>query len=215
MQLPLFIMIIGIVGLIGSGKSTLANILVDQHGFRSDSFSHTLKDMVSVLFGWPREMVEGITPESRAWREVPDPYWSEKLGIHGFTPRFALQNIGTDVLRKHFHDQIWLLTLFQRYHSSGKTPTVISDVRYPNELAAIRQNGGLVIRISRGEPPPWYQTASLANLGDASAAEKMATEYESVHASEWSLAGVPVDHEINNQGTLMDLERQISSIINV
>ena len=62
-------MIIGICGLIGSGKGTVADVLVDEHGFQKISFADKLKDAVSVLFDWDRDMLEGETSESRFWRE--------------------------------------------------------------------------------------------------------------------------------------------------
>ena len=71
-------MLIGLVGLISSGKDTVANRLVSHHGFIQDSFAKSLKDAVSNIFGWSREMLEGNTKESRAWREQPDKFWSER-----------------------------------------------------------------------------------------------------------------------------------------
>jgi len=52
-------MIIGICGFIGCGKDTVADHLTNEHGFRRESFAGTLKDAVSVVFGWDREMLEG------------------------------------------------------------------------------------------------------------------------------------------------------------
>ena len=54
-------MIIGLCGLIGSGKGTVADILVDEHKFEKISFADKVKDAVSVLFDWDREMLEGET----------------------------------------------------------------------------------------------------------------------------------------------------------
>ena len=84
-------MIVGLVGFIGSGKGTVASQLVDDYNFRQDSFASTLKDACSVIFGWPRHMLEGDTKESREWREVVDPWWSKKLSMPNFSPRLALQ----------------------------------------------------------------------------------------------------------------------------
>ena len=55
-------MIIGLTGFIGSGKTTVAKILATEHGYRTDSFASSLKDSLSVIFGWPRDMLEGTLP---------------------------------------------------------------------------------------------------------------------------------------------------------
>lgn len=73
-------MIVGLVGFIGSGKGTVADIMTTEHGFSKESFAGGVKDAASVIFGWDRKLLEGDTEESRAWRETPDEYWSEKLG---------------------------------------------------------------------------------------------------------------------------------------
>ena len=49
-------MIIGICGLIGSGKDTAADYLVNFHEFRRLSFAASLKDAVSAIFNWDREL---------------------------------------------------------------------------------------------------------------------------------------------------------------
>ena len=68
-------MIVGLVGFIGAGKGTVADILVEKHGFIKESFANSVKDSVSVIFGWDRSSLEGDTPESRRWREQPDEFW--------------------------------------------------------------------------------------------------------------------------------------------
>jgi dephospho-CoA kinase len=56
-------MLVGVVGLIGSGKGTVADRLAQKHNFRKDSFAKSLKDAVSSMFNWDREMLEGKTDE--------------------------------------------------------------------------------------------------------------------------------------------------------
>ena len=134
-------MLIGIVGLIGSGKDTVAERLVAQHGYRRDSFAKSLKDAVSSMFNWDRELLEGKTDESRQWREQPDEYWSEKFG-KPVTPRWVLQYFGTEVMRGHMYDGIWVDSCIGRYKGDN---TVVSDTRFVNEINTIKAHGGKII----------------------------------------------------------------------
>jgi len=61
-------MIIGLVGFIGAGKGTVADILVEKHGFIKESFANSVKDAVSVIFGWDRTFLKAIlqNPEAGA-----------------------------------------------------------------------------------------------------------------------------------------------------
>ena len=137
-------MIIGICGLIGAGKDTAADYLVNLHGFRRESFANSLKDAVSTVFGWDRELLEGRTKEARAWREQVDPWWAERLQMPHLTPRWVLQYWGTEVCRRGFHDDIWIAALESRL-AKRTDNTVISDVRFPNEVKAIKAQGGKII----------------------------------------------------------------------
>ena len=102
--------VIALCGFEGSGKNAVAEIL-QQQGYKAVSFAHTLKQAVAIIFGWEFELLEGITEESRAWREQVDEFWSTELNMPGLTPRRVLQLIGTDVMRQHFSDRIWVLSL--------------------------------------------------------------------------------------------------------
>ena len=150
-------MIIGLVGFIGSGKDTAAEYLIEKYGFQRDSFAAPLKDAVASVFGWDREMLEGRTDESRAWRECADPWWSERLG-RDVTPRHTLQLWGTEVARNAYHNDIWVGSLENRLRKTQNN-TVITDCRFPNEIDVIKNAGGVIIRIARGNDPEWIQEA--------------------------------------------------------
>jgi hypothetical protein len=203
-------MIIGVCGFIGSGKDTIADYLVGFHGYRRDSFAGTLKDAVAAVFGWDRELLEGRTPEARAWREQVDPWWADRLGMPNLTPRWVLQYWGTEVCRKGFHDDIWIAALEARL-SRRTDNTVISDVRFPNEIASIRNAGGKIVWVKRGELPVWYQAAKNANWGDISAQEILADI--GVHISETAWVGTEFDAVINNNGTIEELYTQVKSLV--
>ena len=136
-------MIIGLCGSQGSGKDTVANILISEYGFVKLTFASTLKDVVAILFSWSRDLLEGLTEESRLWRETVDDFWSEKLSIPSFTPRKALQMIGTDLFRINFNNDIWISIVENKISSILKnnpnTNIVISDCRFTNEFSLIKQ----------------------------------------------------------------------------
>lgn len=195
-------MLIGLLGRIGSGKGTVADDLVSTYGFRHDSYAAALKDATAAIFNWDRAMLEGNTPESRAAREEVDEWWGEKLSIENFTPRLALQLLGTDVFRNHFHKDIWMWSVMARY--KGDEHVVISDCRFPNEIQAIRDMGGRIIQVDRGEEPEWWLTAIDAANGNIEATEIMNDIYK-IHASEWSWASERPDELLLNNGDLNDL----------
>lgn len=205
-------MIIGLVGFIGSGKDTVASRFIS-YGCVKDSFAAPLKDACAAIFGWPRELLEGDTVESREFRETPDMFWARKLGIDHFTPRLALQLVGTDVLRNHFHQDIWLSSLEYRFRiKNSNQNVVISDARFRNELELIKSLNGIVIWVQRGELPLWFDDAVKANDGNAIARKVMQTRWRDVHESEWNWAGFPVDYIINNNGTMEDLDKVVNDL---
>jgi|TARA_B110000259_G_scaffold56991_1_gene67277 hypothetical protein len=191
-------MLIGVVGLIGSGKGTVSDRLEQKHNFRKDSFAKSLKDAVSSMFNWDREMLEGKTDESRAWREKPDVFWSKRFG-KDVTPRWVLQYFGTEVMRQGMHDSIWIDSCMARY--DGK-PTVIADTRFENEIKIIREMGGSILLVKRGQDPDWFTDYVEGNVVP-----------KNVHLSEYAWAKSEYDHLITNDGTLEDLHSKIDDLI--
>jgi hypothetical protein len=211
-------MIIGVTGFIGSGKDTVANYLTTFHGFKRISFAGTLKDACSAVFGWDREMLEGTTTSSREWREQVDPWWSERLNIPELTPRWVLQQWGTEVCRNGFHNDIWVASVENQLRKT-KDNIVITDCRFANEVNAIKNAGGTSIRVERGEKPKWYDAAIAYNRGPNGnslwSLSKTKLDKQKVHASEYSSVGLTYDHYLNNNGSIDDLHTQVESIINL
>lgn len=203
-------MIVGITGFIGSGKDTVADYLVNFHEFRRESFANTLKDAVSAVFGWDRTMLEGRTKEAREWREEIDPWWAERLDMPTLTPRWVLQYWGTEVCRRGFHDDIWIASLENKLRNS-QDHVVISDCRFPNEIAAIKKAGGKIVWVQRGELPVWYDDAMSANRGSNVGANAM--KIHKIHASEWAWLGSDFDAVIDNNGSINNLYLQVEKLI--
>jgi hypothetical protein len=201
-------MLLGVVGFAGSGKGTIGDILIRDHQFVRLSFADALKDAVSVIFGWDRNMLEGDTKESRDWREKVDPWWSNKFGYQ-VTPRLMLQKMGTEAGRNVFDDEIWIHTVARRLKNHENV--VIPDVRFKNEIDFIRDNGGYIIQVNRGKNPKWYETALKANKEENT---DLMVNYP-IHYSEWAWLGHHRDYVIDNNGSLVMLESDIKHMMRV
>jgi hypothetical protein len=201
-------MLIGILGFAGSGKGTVADILVRDHGFHKLSFADALKDSVATIFGWERHLLEGDTDESREFRETIDPWWSERFA-YDVTPRYMLQLMGTEAGRNAFHIDIWIHTVARRMMQYENV--VIADVRFPNEINFIRENGGFNVRVVRGKDPEWYEIARRANLEKNT---DLMYDY-SVHYSEWAWIGHQTNYELSNNSSLAMLEADVKHMLRV
>ena len=206
-------MIIGITGLISSGKDTAADYLIRFHGFKKLSYAGTLKDTVAAIFGWNREMLEGTTQSSRAWREEVDQWWADRLQMPHLTPRWVLQYWGTEVGRRSFHNDIWVASVENQLRHTDDS-VVITDCRFANELDAIKNAGGTTIRVERGVQPDWLNFATDYNITQNPQALAELID-QNIHASEYSSVGLKYDHMVDNNKTIDDLHKNIQSIINL
>lgn len=149
--------IIGVSGKMGSGKDTFSefsaefsNIPVERH-----AFADRLRDITEMLVGHKMAITHEVgKPFANAVynytqddKNVFLPLWNKTVGQ-------CLQQIGTDSLRNHFDDEVWVKALFA---TKGKECLekghilIIPDVRFPNEADAILERGGIVIRLE-GDP---------------------------------------------------------------
>ena len=146
-------MIIGISGKAGSGKDTAAKMLevlyanpdISYEDFINKRyknfadiqivhFADSLKETAQVLFRigeWETNTQEG-----------------KKTTINwiGKTVRELLQGIGQG-LRDAIDPNLWIKILFA--NTEGWTNYIIADVRYPNEIKAIKERNGILLRIDR------------------------------------------------------------------
>lgn len=130
--------LIGITGAAGVGKDTLGSMLVSECCYTRLSFAHPIREFVAGLLG--------ITvAEMGPIKEVPQ----EILG--GQTPRWAMQSLGTEWGRDMIAPDLWVRTAMgraDRIRKQGRS-VVITDVRFTNEAQAIRDSGGLIVRVRR------------------------------------------------------------------
>ena len=139
-------MIYGMTGAQFSGKDTVGNAIIaafNKSGKRAERvlFAGALKNACCAMFGWTREQLEDYD-----FKETPEP-------ITGKTPRVILHLMGTDFGRDMLHPELWLRLLaadIERMAANGITP-VITDVRFENEAAFVRNLGGTLIHVVNPE----------------------------------------------------------------
>ncbi len=144
--------IVSICGFQGSGKDTIANYLISEYGFVKISFAGAIKDIASVMFGWDRQKLEGLTKEDREWRETVDPWWEKQLNLP-ISPRYIMQQFGTELFRRHFHPDIWVKVVEKKLTEYENV--VITDCRFPNEIKMVKDNGGILVHVERNLPH-WF-----------------------------------------------------------
>jgi len=178
--------IIGIHGPLNGGKDTTANYIQAKFPgkFGRYAFAGPLKRACIEMFGFTHEQLE-----DQALKKEVDPFW-------GFTPRFAMQKLGTEYGRGMLRDDVWIKRAemeFEANHKSAKG-TIITDVRFENEGEWLRQQpGGILI---------YLKVPGLKK------------DEQSQHASEAGITQYPSDIEIINDKGLgvTNLHQQIDRI---
>ena len=184
-------MIIGISGKAQAGKDTTAGmlqVLLTNPNITWDMYEtdvcfaqdHAIVHYADLLKEVSQEMLDMPFSDFNS-QEVKQ----QHIDWLGMTVREFLQKLGTAV-RKEIDPDFWVKALFNTYHNGN---VIIADVRFPNEADAIKERGGILIRIERPG----------AGAGE--------------HISETALDNYDkFDYIVNNDGTLEDLFTKISNI---
>ena len=194
-------MLIGICGFQSSGKDTIADLLIREYGFKKLSFAGALKHVVSIMFGWSRTKLEGLTEEDRMWREQVDPWWATELNMPQLTPRYVLQYFGTELFRNHWHSDIWVKIIENQLNMMKTENIVITDCRFENEFALLTKYGGKIIHVYRSLPS-WFTSYKATN-----------EELIGMHRSELEWIHCQFDYEISNESTIEELYAKVRNIV--
>lgn len=173
-------MLIGIAGNKGHGKDTVGRMLAQKYDFSPIAFADPIKEAVKVALDMSDTQVYGTQEQ----KEAVDPRY-------GFSPRHAMQTLGTEWGRDLLREDIWPTVLWAKIESAkarGFDRFCITDVRFPNEADQIRERGGIIIKVVR----PGVET-----------------DAHSTHASETLVDSLKVDYVIDNSGTLDDLSEAV------
>jgi dephospho-CoA kinase len=142
-----------------------------------------------------------------------------KVDLINLTPRLILQLLGTECGRNIIHPQIWVNSLFSKYKAVGTDENgfitqkyddgrkvswqpdlifeasmfpkwIITDCRFKNELEAVKQRGGITIRVNTN------RCGVVSN-----------------HPSETDLDNATFDYLIDNSGSIEDLIDKVKGIL--
>ncbi|MEV7358263.1 hypothetical protein [Kitasatospora sp. NPDC091276] len=176
---------VALLGRARSGKDSIAGRLVERFAFTRVAFADALRvaalDLDPIVGAQPL----GMATLPIRLSEVISRYGWERCKAEYPEVRRTLQRLGEGV-RQGDADH-WLRLALAKLETADRwnLPVVVSDVRYANELAALRSRGALVVRVER---------PGAGAGGDA--------EH---HVSETELDHAPVDVTLPNSGTLQDL----------
>jgi hypothetical protein len=166
--------LVGIGGYATSGKNEAANALIAA-GWRQDAFANRMRTALLALD--PILQTEGHVPWSEHWDDVTvrvsdavrEMGWDRAKREYPEV-RELLQRFGTEMGRNLFGENFWVDLLFKEYEIPGVRyddliGLVVTDVRYPNEIRAIRGRGGKLIWIDRPGVGPVNAHASENAVG--------------------------------------------------
>ncbi|MEU7643324.1 hypothetical protein [Streptomyces huasconensis] len=182
MTIPL----IGLAGAARSGKDTAASFLT-KDGWQRRAFADLVREMLYQLNPWlPDDEVDGSFQlagevDRFGWEQVKKEYP---------VVREYLQRCGTEAGRQVLGPDVWVDTLFRGFET-WERPTVITDVRFPNEAEAIKKRRGLVVQVVRPDEAPIP---------------------ESQHVSERALDDWPFDATVLNDGSEVQLGVRLRSL---
>jgi len=140
---------------------------------------------------------------------------SKTIELIKLTPRLLFQLLGTECGRDIIHPNLWCNALISEYKhkiigeyndQGGKIlelPNwIITDMRFPNELKAVKDRGGVTIRVNRP-----YTTVVGGNGIPATFNQNQ------FHPSETVLNNAEFDYVIDNDGTIEELIEKVRTIL--
>jgi hypothetical protein len=142
--------IIAFAGRKQSGKTTCSEFIRKYYGGTMQPFNKAViynfadplkQDICMNILGLTYEQCYGDDVSKNQYTEV---YWNDIR----LTAREVMQVVGTDILRKMKKD-VWSSATINKIQKEQPELAIIADCRFPNEVEAIKNAGGLVIKLMR------------------------------------------------------------------
>lgn len=135
-------MLIGLSGKAGSGKDAAFRIIqaLTDYAFDNKKNSYKLKQIAGTLLG-DHNFAEKWELSDREFRDFFLEDW-------GMTRREFLMKLGTEAIRDGLNKNSWILALYADYRPLISN-WIVTDVRFKNEAEALKERGGILIRIER------------------------------------------------------------------
>lgn len=142
-------MIIAFAGRKQSGKTSgcefTANVFARtlQKNASIYNFADPLKKMCIEIFGLTHDQCYGTDEQKN---EYVDCKWPDSGKT--MSAREVMQYVGTNVFRKMQHN-VWAAATIRKIQDENLPLALIADCRFPNEVEAVKNAGGLVIKLNR------------------------------------------------------------------
>lgn len=137
--------IIAFAGRKQSGKTTCSEFIVScSLGVKTKiyNFADPLKQDICInILGLSHEQCYGSDLQKNTLTHIK---WQDKY----LTAREVMQVVGTDILRNMYHD-VWVNATINKIMKENMDLAIIADCRFPNEVEAVKNAGGIVIKLTR------------------------------------------------------------------
>jgi hypothetical protein len=182
-------MLVGFIGKMGSGKTTACDFLVESYDFTK----HNFKDALD------RELVRLYpTVISRLSNDWPDVQMALKVKPTPDAIRELKQVHGTEVRRGQDPDY-WVNKWINYYMGfTSEANICVDDVRFHNEVDAIKRFGGVIVRVERTDVTDTGTHESETALDDYEADFTIKADKGDIAMIQMSLENIIEKHDTGN-----------------
>lgn len=183
-------MLIGISGYKGSGKDTVTEIMKKYLEFNGSfitykyAFADPIKKGLSSAFDIPLHyFYDGMMKEQTV----------DHIGV---SPRFLMDTFGTGYAQNTLGKDVWINQMKHRYQNThGNFHFIVSDVRFKAEENAVRDLGGVIVKVHRPDIERDHSLESESEIDMIVGDYEVYNDYVEISNS-GSISDLPVYYQI-------------------